>query len=173
VTHEMLDQIRLAQHRLIAKKLQENPEAILALARRNLQRYIGRRPAPATSLWREWRTLLEENSIDRIVTLMTAKTQKATELRQACRHDWIYTEWLLCLSQTFSRPTDSKPRDLMAARSLSLSQPISGNPADQRKTSATEPARNSLGISSGRKILEIPTPSSDRLAIHPATILFP
>jgi hypothetical protein len=61
----------------------ENPEAILSLARRNLQRYIGNRPAPATSLWREWRTLLEENSIDRIVTVMTAKTQQATELRQA------------------------------------------------------------------------------------------
>jgi hypothetical protein len=83
VTHETLDQISLAQHKLIAKKLQENPEAILALARRNLRRYIDRRPAPATYLWREWRTLLEENSIDRIVAVMTAKTQKATELRQA------------------------------------------------------------------------------------------
>jgi hypothetical protein len=61
----------------------ENPEAVLALARRNLQRYIERRPAPATSLWREWQTLLEENSIDRIVAVVTAKTQKATELRQA------------------------------------------------------------------------------------------
>jgi hypothetical protein len=61
----------------------ENPETILALARRNLQRYIGNRPATATSLWREWRTLLEENSIDRIIAVMTAKTQKATELRQA------------------------------------------------------------------------------------------
>jgi len=79
----MLDQIQLAQHKLIAKKLQENPETILALAQRNLRRYIGNRPAPATSLWREWRTLLEENSIDRIVAVMTAKTQKATELRQA------------------------------------------------------------------------------------------
>jgi hypothetical protein len=37
VTHETLDQIKLAQHKLIAKKLQENPEAILALARRNLR----------------------------------------------------------------------------------------------------------------------------------------
>jgi hypothetical protein len=83
VTHEALDQIKLAQHKLIAKKLQENPEVIIALARRNLRRYIGRRPAPATSLWREWRTLLEEDSIDRIVAVMTAKTQKATELRQA------------------------------------------------------------------------------------------
>jgi hypothetical protein len=53
------------------------------LARRNLRRYIDRRPAPATSLWQEWRTLLEENSIDRIVALMTAKTQKVSELRQA------------------------------------------------------------------------------------------
>ena len=83
MTHETLDQIKLAQHKPIAKKLRENPETILALARRNLQRYIGERPAPATSLWREWRTLLEENSIDRIVAVMTAKTQKAAELRQA------------------------------------------------------------------------------------------
>jgi hypothetical protein len=60
-----------------------NPEAILALARRNLRRYIDRRPAPATYLWREWQTLLEQNSIDRIVAVMMAKTQKATELRQA------------------------------------------------------------------------------------------
>jgi hypothetical protein len=29
MTQETLDQISLAQHRLIAKKLQENPEAIL------------------------------------------------------------------------------------------------------------------------------------------------
>ncbi|MFY9984713.1 MAG: hypothetical protein WAK31_08130 [Chthoniobacterales bacterium] len=76
MTHETLNQIKLAQHKPIAKKLRENPETILALARRNLQRYIGDRPAPATSLWREWRTLLEENSIDRIVAVMTAKTQK-------------------------------------------------------------------------------------------------
>jgi hypothetical protein len=78
-----LDQIKLAQHKLIAKKLQENPESILALARRNLRRYIDRRPAPATYLWWEWRTLLEETSIDRIVAVITAKIQKATELRQA------------------------------------------------------------------------------------------
>jgi hypothetical protein len=45
VTHETLDQISLAQHKLIAKKLQENPEPIIALARRNLRRYIARRPA--------------------------------------------------------------------------------------------------------------------------------
>lgn len=83
MTHETLDQIKLAQHKLIAKKLQENPAAILALARRNLNRYIARRPAPATYLWREWRTILEQNSVDRIIAVMTAKTQKATELRQA------------------------------------------------------------------------------------------
>ena len=83
VTHETLDQISLAQHRLIAKKLQENPEPIIALARRNLRRYIARRPAAATYLWREWLALLEQNSIDHIIAVMTAKTQKATELRQA------------------------------------------------------------------------------------------
>jgi hypothetical protein len=83
VTHEILDQLKLAQHKLIAKKLRDDPEAVLSLARRNLRRYIDRRPAPGTYLWREWRTLLEENSIDRIVAVMTAKTQKATELRQA------------------------------------------------------------------------------------------
>jgi hypothetical protein len=83
VTHETLDQIKLAQHKLIAKKLQENPERILALARRNLQRYIKGRSATTTSLWREWRTLLDQNSVDRIIAVMTAKTQKATELRQA------------------------------------------------------------------------------------------
>jgi hypothetical protein len=83
VAHEMLNQIRLAQHELIARKLQENPEAILALAWRNLQRYIGHRLAPAACLWHDWRALLEQGSIDRIVAVMTAKTQKATELRQA------------------------------------------------------------------------------------------
>lgn len=83
MTHETLDQIKLAQHKLIAKKLQEDPEAILALARRNLQRYIKGRSATSTSLWREWRTILEQDSIDRIMAIMTAKTQKATELRQA------------------------------------------------------------------------------------------
>jgi hypothetical protein len=83
VTHETLDQIKLAQHKLIAKKLRENPEAILALARRNLQRYIASRPAPTTYLWREWRTILEQNSVDQIIAVMTAKTQKGSELRQA------------------------------------------------------------------------------------------
>ena len=83
MTHETLDQVKLAQHKLIAKKLREHPEPIIALARRNLQRYIARRPAPATYLWREWRTILEQNSVDQIIAAMTAKTQKATELRQA------------------------------------------------------------------------------------------
>jgi hypothetical protein len=83
VTHETLDQIKLAQHKLIAKKLLENPERILALARRNLRRYVKGRPPSASYLWREWRTILEQNSLDRIISVMTAKTQKATELRQA------------------------------------------------------------------------------------------
>ena len=64
MTHETLDQIKLAQHKLIAKQLRENPKAIVALTRCNLRRYIDRRPAPATSLWREWRTLLDDNSIE-------------------------------------------------------------------------------------------------------------
>jgi hypothetical protein len=80
VTQETLDQIKLAQHELIAKKLQENPKAILALARCNLRRYMDRRPAPATSLWREWRTLLEENSIEQ------AKRQADFEFNVK---DWI------------------------------------------------------------------------------------
>ena len=46
MTHQTLDQINLAQHKLIAKKLQANPEAILALALRNLQRYIKGHPRP-------------------------------------------------------------------------------------------------------------------------------
>ena len=71
MTHETLDQIKLAQHKLIAKKLHESPERILALARHNLQWYIARRPAPATSLLRAWRSLLEQNLIDR-----TEKRQK-------------------------------------------------------------------------------------------------
>ena len=83
MTHEILDQIKLAQHRLIAKKLRQNPEPIIALAHRNLRRYIARRPAPATYLWKEWLALLDQNSVDRIIAVMTAKTQKATELRQA------------------------------------------------------------------------------------------
>lgn len=83
MTHETLDHIKLVQHKLIAKKLRENPEPILALARRNLQRYVRDRPAPVTYLWREWRTILEQKSIDRIIAVMTAKTQKAAELRQA------------------------------------------------------------------------------------------
>jgi hypothetical protein len=77
VTHETLDQIKLAQHRLIAKKPQENPEAILALALRNLRRYIDGRPAPATSLWREWLALIEQNSVPRIIIVMTAKTRES------------------------------------------------------------------------------------------------
>jgi hypothetical protein len=83
VTHQTLDQIKLSQHKLIARKLRENPQRILSLARRNLHRYIKGRPAPATSLWRDWRTILEQNSVEQIISVMTAKTEKATELRQA------------------------------------------------------------------------------------------
>src|ERR1700731_3183631 len=62
------DQIKLAQYRLIGKKLQENPKAILALALRNLRRYIGGRPGPATSLWRGWENLPLEKSIYPLVS---------------------------------------------------------------------------------------------------------
>jgi hypothetical protein len=65
--------------------------------------------------------------------------------------EFSQVESLAALSQTFSRPTDSKPRDFIAIRSAPLSQPTSGNPADQRSTSATEPERNSLVFSSGKK----------------------
>lgn len=83
MTHETLDQIKLAQHKLIAKKLQENPERNSCLGAAQFAAVYQRSASIATYLWREWRTILEQNSVDRIIAVMTAKTQKTTELRQA------------------------------------------------------------------------------------------
>jgi hypothetical protein len=61
VTHETLDQVSLAQHRQIATKLRENPEAVLRVARRNLQVNSSEFAVPGNLLCLE-QTIPSENS---------------------------------------------------------------------------------------------------------------
>ena len=66
-------------HRAIAARLADNPERVLALARRSLAR-MGARPRQATQLLREWDVILDR-PLPALLPVLTDPGEWARELR--------------------------------------------------------------------------------------------
>ena len=73
------DRRSLELHRAIARRLRETPDAVLAQARRCLERMLGRHDE-SSHLLREWSVLLER-PVDALLPLLTDPDPWARELR--------------------------------------------------------------------------------------------
>lgn len=79
--HLVNDQRGLAFDRLVAAKLRDDP-ALVEVARRNLERWLGTASPGARRTLEEWRVLLE-GPLPELLVLLESADERATRLRQA------------------------------------------------------------------------------------------
>lgn len=78
-THERIDRRSLALHQAVAARLEAQPE-LLAIARRNLDRWLMANPAAALL---EWRHILDGDSLADVLELLRSSSEEAVRLRQS------------------------------------------------------------------------------------------
>jgi hypothetical protein len=84
-SHAFLDEFALAYHRAVAERLRAEPEAVLERARRNLNRWTegdAFGPGDLASL-EEWRRILDEADVDRLVEIITDASDEGQRLRSS------------------------------------------------------------------------------------------
>ena len=84
-SHAFLDDFALAYHRAVAERLRATPEAVLEHARRNLNRWAegdAFGPGEQASL-EEWREILGEADVDRLIEIMTDTSEEGQRLRSS------------------------------------------------------------------------------------------
>jgi len=74
------DLISLALHRAVAFRLRSNPN-LIRHAETNLQNWLSINPN--TPAWLEWRTILEKESLENILKIITAETDEGQRLRSS------------------------------------------------------------------------------------------
>lgn len=74
------DLVSLALHRAVALRLRSNP-SLMRQAEANLQNWL--RINPNTQAWLEWRTILENESLENILKIIVAETDEGQRLRSS------------------------------------------------------------------------------------------
>jgi hypothetical protein len=84
-SHAFLDEFALAYHRAVAERLRAEPEAVLELARQNLNRWTEGDAfgAGEQASLEEWREILGEADMDRLIEIMTEMTDEGQRLRSS------------------------------------------------------------------------------------------
>ncbi len=84
-SHAFLDEFALAYHRAVAERLRAEPETVLERARRNLNRWIKGDAFGAGELasLEEWRRILGEADVERLVEIMTDSSDEGQRLRSS------------------------------------------------------------------------------------------
>jgi hypothetical protein len=84
-SHAFLDEFALAYHRAVAERLRAEPEAVLERARRNLNRWTEGDAFGAGELasLEEWRRILGEADVNRLVEIMTDSSDEGQRLRSS------------------------------------------------------------------------------------------
>jgi hypothetical protein len=84
-SHAFLDEFALAYHRAVAERLRAEPEAVLERARRNLNRWTEGDSFGAGELasLEEWRRIVGEADVDRLVEIMTDSSDEGQRLRSS------------------------------------------------------------------------------------------
>jgi hypothetical protein len=84
-THRFLDESALAYHRAVAERLRAEPEAVLRRARLNLNRWAEGDAfgAGERSSLEEWREIIDEADVDRLIEIMTDTTDEGQRLRSS------------------------------------------------------------------------------------------
>lgn len=74
------DLLSLLVHRLAAERLRSDPR-LLEKAKANLERWLNQTPAVAA--WLEWEEILESESLENILQIITAETDESQRLRSS------------------------------------------------------------------------------------------
>ena len=103
-THEWIDQRSLAFDRVIAEKLRADP-SLLGRAQKTLELWLQQRRSAAPLVLVEWREILVDWPLDRILDLLTSADENARRLRQSSPFCGILTpeERLAILKEYESR----------------------------------------------------------------------
>jgi hypothetical protein len=89
-SHQWMDACNLAMTQRIAEKIRKRP-GLMSIARANLRRWKKvRRPWPAAL--REWELILEHNSIENVLAILTQDNDEGQRLRQSDPFVGILTE---------------------------------------------------------------------------------
>lgn len=72
--------LSLPGHRLAAERLRANPE-LLAIAKTNLKNWLSQNPN--VGAWLEWQGILETESLENILNIITAETDEGQRLRSS------------------------------------------------------------------------------------------
>jgi hypothetical protein len=84
-THAFLDEFALAYHRAVAKRLRSEQAAMLERARRNLNRWTEGDAfgAGEQASLEEWRAILDEADVDRLIEIITDASDEGQRLRSS------------------------------------------------------------------------------------------
>jgi hypothetical protein len=84
-SHAFLDEFALAYHRAVAERLRAEPETVLERARRNLNRWTEGDSFGAGELasLEEWRRIIGEADVERLVEIMTDSSDEGQRLRSS------------------------------------------------------------------------------------------
>lgn len=84
-SHAFLDEFALAYHRAVAERLRAEPEAVLERARGNLNRWTEGDTfgAGEQASLEEWRDILGEADVDRLIKIMTDTSDEGQRLRSS------------------------------------------------------------------------------------------
>ncbi len=84
-SHVFLDEFALAYHRAVAERLRAEPEAVLELARRNLNRWTEGDAfgAGERASLEEWREILSEADVERLIAIITDTSDEGQRLRSS------------------------------------------------------------------------------------------
>jgi hypothetical protein len=74
------DLISLALHRAVASRLRSNPN-LIQKAKSNLYCWLGKNPK--VQAWLEWQTILETESLESVLEIITAETEEGQRLRSS------------------------------------------------------------------------------------------
>lgn len=74
------DLVSLALHQLVAVRLRSNP-LLIEKAKSNLQSWLDK--TPNVSAWLEWKAILENKSLEKILEILTAETDEGQRLRSS------------------------------------------------------------------------------------------
>lgn len=90
LSHQWIDLVDLAMHRAMARKIRRQP-ALVGRAWRNIARWEKRNHGCPRPLL-EWKRILQENDLNKVLRLMTRPDEEGNRLRQASPFCGILTE---------------------------------------------------------------------------------
>lgn len=83
------DLLSLMVHRLAAERLRSDPR-LIEIAKANLKRWLNQ--TPAVGAWLEWEKILESESLENILKIITAETDESQRLRSSSPFAGVISE---------------------------------------------------------------------------------